>query len=150
MTRSEMAQDTFVKGFNCAQSVFSAFCDDLGIDRDMALKTACGFGAGMARNQEVCGAVTGGILVIGARYGRGEQGNRSATETTYAKVRELMERFSREHGTYICRVLLNGCELTTEQGQVSYLENDFFNRVCRPCIKSVVEILEQVMRRENP
>lgn len=145
MERSEQAVAKFVSGFNCAQSVLFSFCDDLGLDKDNALKLACGFGAGMGRKEEVCGAVTGGIMVIGAKYGRGENDERKATEITYAKIRELMDKFAQQHGTYICRELLNGCELTTEEGQKVYLANDYFNKVCKPCVKSVVKILETII-----
>ena len=68
MDRVEQAVSKFAEGYNCAQSVLFSFCDDLGMDKDKALKIACGFGAGMGRKEEVCGAVTGGIMVIGAKY----------------------------------------------------------------------------------
>lgn len=142
--RQEIAVTKFLEGYNCAQAVFYSFCDDLGLDRNNALKMACGFGAGMGRKEEVCGAVSGGIMVIGAKYGRGEQDDRSATELTYAKTRELMDRFARKHDTLICRKLLQGCELTTEEGQKSFKENDLLNKVCKLCVQSVVEILEHI------
>ena len=145
MIRSEQAVSKFIEGYNCAQSVLFSFCDDLKIDRDKALKMACGFGAGMGRKEEVCGAVSGGIMVIGAKYGRGENDDRKATEITYVKIRELMNQFSQRHGTYICRKLLNGCELTTEEGQKTFKDNDYFNKVCKSCVKSVVEILETII-----
>ncbi|MFA6472182.1 MAG: C-GCAxxG-C-C family protein, partial [Candidatus Latescibacterota bacterium] len=116
-TKCDRACAKFLEGYNCAQSVFYSFSDDLGFEKDTALKIACGFGAGMGRKEEVCGAVTGGILVIGARYGRGEKDCRTATELTYTKTRELMDRFAGKHGTFICRKLLHNCELTTEEGQ---------------------------------
>jgi C_GCAxxG_C_C family probable redox protein len=144
MDRSEQAVAKFVGGFNCAQSVLFSFCDDLGLEKDKALKIACGFGAGMGRKEEVCGAVTGGIMVIGAKYGRGENDDRKATEITYTKVTELMNQFSQRHGTYICRQLLNGCELTTEEGQKIFKENDYRNKICVPCVKSVAAILEEI------
>lgn len=145
MTKSEQAISKFVGGYNCAQSVFSAFCEDLQIDQNAALKIACGFGAGMGRKGEVCGAVTGGIMALGARYGRGENEDRTATEATYARTREFMNRFASQHDTCLCRELLNGCDLTTEEGQKTFRENDLFNKVCKPCVQSAVEIVEKIM-----
>ncbi len=114
------------------------------MDEDTALKVACGLGAGMGRKQEVCGAVTGGILVLGLRHGRGSRDERPAMEATYAKTRELMERFADRHGSCICRVLLNGCDPSTEEGKKQFKEKDLLNVVCRPCMQTVVEILEGV------
>jgi C_GCAxxG_C_C family probable redox protein len=144
-TKSEIAAAKFMEGYNCAQSVFYSFCDDLRFDKETALKIASGFGAGMGRKEEVCGAVSGGIMVLGAKHGRGEKEDKTPTEFTYIKVRELMDRFAGKHGTFICRKLLNGCELTTEEGQKQFKENDFLNKVCIPCIQSTVEILEEII-----
>jgi Putative redox-active protein (C_GCAxxG_C_C) len=66
-------------------------------------------------------------------------------DLTNAKTRELMKRFSEKHGSVICRKLLNGCELTTEEGQSHFKENDFLNKICVPCVQTVVEILESVI-----
>ena len=145
MTKSEQAVSKFLEGYNCAQSVFYSFCDDLGLEKTYALKIACGFGAGMGRKEEVCVAVTGGIIVLGAKYGKVEKDDRSAQEMTYKKTRELMDKFAKKHGTYICRQLLNGCELTLEEGQKSFKENDMLNKICLPCVQSVVNILEELM-----
>jgi len=143
--RAETAVSKFSEGYNCAQSVFYSFCDDLRFDKNTALKMACGFGAGMGRKGEVCGAVTGGIIVIGAKYGRGEKDDRTATELTYQKTRELMDRFEQKHGTFICRKLLNGCELTTEEGRKHFKATNLSNTTCKPCVQSVVEILGDIM-----
>ena len=143
--RTETAVSKFSEGYNCAQSVFYSFCDALGFDKNAALKMACGFGAGMGRKGEICGAVTGGIMVIGAKYGRGERDDRTATELTYKKTTELMDRFEKKHGTYICRKLLHGCELTTDEGQKHFKDNKLADTICKPCVRSVVEILNDVM-----
>ena len=120
--------------------------NELQFEKDTALKMVCGLGAGMGRKEEVCGAVTGGIIVIGTKHGRGEKDDLEATEATYKKTRELMSQFTEKHDTYICRNLLNGCELTTEEGQNHFMENDLLNKTCKLCVQSVVEILESIMK----
>ena len=138
-----VALGKFMTGYNCAQAVLFAHCQDLDLEPNAALKLACGFGAGMGRKGEVCGAVTGGVMVIGADYGRGESDDRSANEKTYAKTRELLERFQSRHGSYICRELLDGCDLMTEEGQRYFKQNSLINR-CKECVRSVMQILEEI------
>ena len=143
-TRSDRAAEKFLAGYNCAQSVLWSFSPELGLDAELSLKVACGFGAGIARRQEVCGAVTGGIMVIGLRHGRGEKQDRTATEATYAKTQELIRRFEARHGTCNCRQLLGGCDLATEQGRADFKEKDLLNRTCKVCVQTVVGILEDL------
>ena len=64
MNRIEKAVGKFKEGFNCAQSVLYSYADELGLPDDLAMKIATGFGGGMGRTQEVCGAVTGALMVI--------------------------------------------------------------------------------------
>lgn len=144
-SRKQKAVDKFFEGYNCAQSVFFAFCEDLGIDGDLALKIACGFGGGMGGKEEVCGAVSGAIMVIGAKYGRGNKDDRAKKEDTYARTRELMERFSQKHGTYLCRQLLGGCDFMTEEGRKLFKEQNLLNKTCKVCIESAVGILEETL-----
>jgi len=142
--RSEIATTRFLSGYNCAQAVLDAFRDETGLDQDLALKIATGLGAGMGRKQEVCGAVTGGILVLGLRHGRGTTDDHSATERTYLRTRELMDRFAAKHGSCLCRQLLQGYNLATEEGLRRAKADDIINKVCRPCVQTVVETLEQM------
>ena len=143
-TRTDVATTRFLSGYNCAQAVLDAFRDEAALDEDLALKIATGLGAGMGRKQEVCGAVTGGILVLGLRHGRGSTGDHSATELTYLRTRELMDRFAARHGSCLCRQLLHGYDLATEQGLRRAKADDMLNKVCRPCVQTVVEILEKM------
>ena len=143
---AERATEKFLEGYNCAQAVLYAFCEDLKLDPEVSLKLSCGFGAGMGKKQEVCGAVSGGIAVLGMKYGRGASDDKSLTETTYTKTRELMDRFQNRHGSYICRQLLDNCDMMTEEGQKHIRENDLRNKTCTLCVQSVVDIVEHVMK----
>ena len=106
---------------------------------------ATGLGAGMGRRGKVCGAVTGGILALGLRYGRGSQQDRSATVQTYQKTQELMARFEKRQGSCLCRVLLDGCDLRTAEGQQYFKEHDLLHQRCLGCVQNVVEELAAML-----
>lgn len=144
-TKIEAATGRFLAGYNCAQSVLYAYGPDLGLDGETALKVATGLGAGMGRRGEVCGALTGGILVLGLKFGRGGHQDRSATENTYQKTLELMERFEKGHGSCFCRVVLDGCDLRTAEGQRYFKEHDLLHKKCIGCVQSVVEDLARMV-----
>jgi C_GCAxxG_C_C family probable redox protein len=143
--KNEVAMERFLAGYNCAQSVLCAYGPDLGLAGETALKVACGLGAGMARRGEVCGAVTGGILAIGLKHGRGGQDDRSATERTYQKTLELMTRFEQRHGSCLCRELLDRCDLRTAEGQRYFKEHDLLHKTCLKCVQTVVEALADIL-----
>ena len=82
---------------------------------------------------------------IGLKHGRGIQDDRLATEKTYELARQLMEQFEQKHGSYICRKLLNGCDLMTEEGQKYFAEKDLLNKTCKECVRSAVQILEKIL-----
>jgi len=144
LEKSAVAVEMFMKGYNCAQSILYAFSGESGLPDETALKISSGLGAGMGRKGEVCGAVTGGIMVLGMRHGWVANDDHTAKETTYSKTQELMNQFALKHGSRICRDLLNGCDLTTEEGQRFFGDNDYLAKICNKCVKRVVEIIEQI------
>jgi C_GCAxxG_C_C family probable redox protein len=85
-TKSDTAVAKLLEGYNCAQAVLYSFCEHLSFEKTTACKIACGFGAGMGRKEEACGAVSGGIMALGLRHGRGEEEDIAATELTYKKT----------------------------------------------------------------
>jgi C_GCAxxG_C_C family probable redox protein len=149
-TKSEVAVEKFLSGYNCAQAVLFAYGPDLGLDTETALKIATGFGGGMGRRGEVCGAVTGGILALGLKCGRGGQQERSVAEVAYQKTRDLMAAFERTHGSCTCRTLLGGCDLQTPQGQQHFKEQDLLHKTCAKCVQTVGEILAGILEPSAP
>jgi len=143
--KSEEAVAMMVAGFNCAQSTLGVFCLELNLDKETAMKLATGFGAGMARKQEVCGAVTGGIMAIGLKYGRGADDGKPEAEHTYRLVGKFMERFAAKYNSCLCRVLLDGCDLLSESGRNFYNENKLSEKICRPCVGEAVRVLEDIL-----
>ncbi len=142
-TKDETALEKFLSGYNCAQSVLYAWAPELGLDQETALKIACGLGAGIARRGETCGAVTGGILVLGLRHGRGAHEDRSATERTYQETQQFMAQFEQRHASCDCRVLLQGCDLRTPEGQRFFKENDLLHKTCVKCVQTAMDLLHE-------
>jgi C_GCAxxG_C_C family probable redox protein len=139
------AESTFRSGFNCTQAVLTSFKDHFDTDTETLFKIANGFGGGMGRKQEVCGAVTGAIMAISLVHGRGEIDSMEKQETTYGKVRELINAFTKEFGTIRCSELLPGCTLLTEDGQKMFREQRLKERCCT-FVKRAYEITEMLIR----
>ena len=142
MKRSEVAVNKFRDGYCCSQSVLFSFADKLEISEDMALKIANGFGAGMGRKQEVCGAVSGAVMVIGLLYGRGVNDGKDKHEYTYDRVRYFIDAFEAKHNTVLCKKLLDGCDLLSPQGQDSFKSSNMIEK-CYGFVEDAVNILEE-------
>ena len=95
-----------MEGFNCAQAVAVAFTDVTGMDPKEAAKLAAPFGGGMGRMREVCGAVSGMLMVLGTLYGYDNADADSKKKELYQQVQALAEQFKEENGSIICRDLL--------------------------------------------
>ena len=106
MDHAEKAVELFSSGYNCAQAVVVAFCDETGMDVDFAAKFSASFGGGMGRMREVCGAVSGMFMVLGALYGYDNSDADSKKKELYQQVQALAEQFRQENGSIICREIL--------------------------------------------
>ncbi|MBL7112546.1 MAG: C_GCAxxG_C_C family protein [Bacteroidales bacterium] len=144
MTKKESAAQTFMTGYNCAQSVFSAFTDYLKLDRETALSISSGFGAGMGRTQATCGAVTGAIMVIGSRLSGQQPSKEGINDYIYSKTREFINQFTERNKTTNCRELVHA-DLNTEEGRNYFEKNNIFNEVCMKCVSDAIDILEEIL-----
>ena len=104
--RAKKARDYFLEGYNCSQSVVVAFSDLTGLDEQFSARMASSFGGGMGRMREVCGAVSGMLLVAGILYGyKGNEGD-EAKKAHYALVQNLAGQFREKVGSIVCREIL--------------------------------------------
>lgn len=139
-----LATRKFKEGYNCAQAIVHHYAEKIGEPAALAFRAATGFGAGMGRKQQVCGALSGGILVIGCLYGRSEGDAKPAQESAYAKTRELLDRFETERGSVICKRLLGDCDLLTDAGRKRFADERLIER-CEACVVSVARILDGIL-----
>ena len=100
------AGELFLKGYNCAQSVVVAFCDVTGLEESYAAKLSSAFGGGMGRLREVCGAVSGMLMVLSLLYGYDTPGDDISKKRLYTEVQQLAGQFREECGAIVCREIL--------------------------------------------
>lgn len=143
-TRVESAVKCFSDGFNCAQAVFSTYAPLFELEEGNALRVSTGFGAGMGRLQEVCGAVTGAFMVIGCKHGMTHSSDTQEKEKAYGLVREFEKRFCRLHGSISCRQLL-GCDLNTGEGKTLFREKNLVKVKCTEYVRNASRLVEQMI-----
>lgn len=142
MKRAEKAEALFLEGYNCAQAVAGAFCDEMKLPFDAVMKLSSSFGGGIGRMREVCGACSGMFMVIGMLYGyeTPETGEKKAEH--YARIRALAERFKEQNGSIICREILG--EAATVGGTPEARTKAYYDkRPCVRCVCTAADVLEE-------
>lgn len=139
MDYGNKAKELFCNGYNCSQAVLGAFCGETGLRKETAFAIASGFGGGIGRLREVCGAVSGMIMAAGLIKGGYEPKDSTAKSERYELIRELAGEFEAKNGSIICRELLN----TEEKGGAPAERTDEYYKK-RPCAE-LVEIAANIL-----
>ena len=143
MSKGEGAHALFMEGCNCSQSVAAAFSDQIGMPIDQVKRLTIGFGAGIGRMREVCGAISGMAFVISALYDE-DKGS------VYARIQDVAGQFRELNGSIICRDLLGldqpGASSPVPQARTSEY---YATRPCPRLVEEAADILERYIA-ENP
>lgn len=167
-TRKEKAVNLFLEGYNCSQSVFVAFADLYGLDRETALKLSASFGGGMGRMREVCGTVSGMLMVAGMETGAVEGKDIQGKKRNYDIVQALAGEFRKRNGSIYCKELLglvpkaadmekdaraedvpSQTVAFTDTRPEERTEEYYKKRPCLALIQDAVDILETVLFRDD-
>jgi len=144
-SKPTLAIATFANSYNCSQSVFSVFAPDFGISKDLSLRLAGPFGAGIARRQETCGAVTGALMALGLKYGKGENGTDEDKKRAFAIAQKFIKDFETEFGSIVCLHLLDNNRMDSEEGAAAIAKEDMFRTRCANYVKYAVEKTEELI-----
>jgi C_GCAxxG_C_C family probable redox protein len=128
---------TFNDDKNCAQSVLGAFADEYNLEKEPLYKLAMAFGGGMGHSNGICGALSGGLMVLGLKHNT----RQFDKEKTYAQTRYLMDEFIKRNGSRDCEKLI-GVDLMTEEGRMKFKEENIKKNVCEKCIADVIDIIK--------
>lgn len=143
MSKGEEALRLFMDGCNCAQSVAAAFSSEMNMNQQQVKRLTIGFGAGVGRLREICGAVSGMAFVISALYDE-DKG------AVYARIQDVAEQFRSQAGSLVCRELL-GLEITGADSPVPQERTaDYYaSRPCPRLVQQAADILAAYLA-DNP
>ena len=147
MNREQKAIELFVEGYNCAQAVIMVYADKLGMDEKTCAKLSSSFGGGMGRMREVCGAVSGMLMVAGLLYGYDGSEDDEVKKAHYERVQYLAGQFREEAGSIICREILKNPP--SDPAPSPRTEEYYRQRPCARMVAVAVRILEAYIAK-NP
>lgn len=134
--RMKRAEELFMQGFNCSQSVATAFADVYGFTEEQMLRVSAGFGAGIGRLRLSCGAFNAMALLVGLENGSVTPGDREGKSANYKTVQQLAARFQEEHGSLICAELLKLKRDAPLSYEASERTAEYYQE--RPCVKQII------------
>ena len=105
--RVEKAKRLFKEGgYNCCQAVVLAYNDVFEISDEVAAAMSSGFGGGMGRMREVCGSVSGMVMLAGLMRPANDPSVKDWRTANYALVQEMAAEFREVNGSIVCKELL--------------------------------------------
>ena len=148
MNHEYKAADLFLSGSNCAQAIVVAFCDVTGMEEAQAAMFSSSFGGGMGRLREVCGAVSGMLMVLGQLYGYTDPGEDDCNKKAHYKaVQALAGQFREEVGSIVCREILKNPP--SDPNPSPRTAEYYKTRPCARMVMTAARILDQYIA-EHP
>ena len=144
--REKQALRNFAAGYNCAQSMFMAYADLLGLTQEQAARVSAGFGGGIGRLRQNCGAFSAAVMLCGALTP--ECGKPENRPEVYRRVQAIHAAFVERCGTVNCAQLLGrraGAEAPVpEERTPAY----YASRPCARVILQACRIVEEHLQEQ--
>jgi C_GCAxxG_C_C family probable redox protein len=150
LSRSEtlkLAETYAEQRFLCTESCLMALAKCQGLESPLIPRIATGFGAGIGRSGEICGAVTGAVMGLSIRYGR-DKVEPTKGRRPYWYATELLKRFNSEHGELRCPALL-GLDLAKPEEYEEYIRRNLWLHNCTRYILSATGIAWDIIKENG-
>lgn len=144
--RTDRAVACFDAGVSCARAICQVYGEEVGLSRELTGRIAAGVGAGMARTDDISGAVAGAVPVLGLAYGGSCEEGGPARERTYATVQEFVAAFTAAQGSVSCTGLL-GYNVGNPDEFAAARQAGVVRRVCPGMVRAAAELLEEMLGR---
>lgn len=146
MSKKDKILEQFNNGYNCTQSILTTYSNELGLDENLALKIATGFGGGFGKSGETCGALTGAFMAISLKHGQDSTDDKAEKARTQEYVNSFIKEFKEKHGPSInCRDLL-GCDISTVEGAKEAKNR---KHLCNKVVETAAELTEKYLNKES-
>lgn len=143
MTRPELSEQIFRKGYNCAQSVLLTFLDDVNLPHEQAMLITSPFGAGIGQTRYICGAVSAMAMLLGLKKGYIAPQDSAQKKLLYQLTREAVYEFEKEFGSVMCYELLHLKKGEVLEEPKVRTEQYYQERPCIKIIQKTVQITEK-------
>lgn len=148
-TPTEKAHELFLQGYSCAQSVFAAFAEELGIEKSVALKISSPFGAGLGRLRGTCGAFSGAVMVNGMLNGN-DTPDPVVKEYVYQKIHQMADEFRTQFGVLECKKLLRLEDDYVVSPKPDVRNDEYYaNRPCEECVIFCAQLAEKLLKETS-
>ena len=150
--KADRAEELFRMGYGCCQATTGAFAQELGLPLETVLRLSSGFSAGFGRLREVCGAFSAVTMVAGMVWGYDDPAQGEAKKALYRRVQRLAEALRRQHGTILCRELLERAGVADDgpAGNPQPRTQEYYqSRPCLGFIRSAAALLEAELAAEG-
>jgi C_GCAxxG_C_C family probable redox protein len=148
MNKVELAFHHLKTGYSCSQSAFSVFAEDLGLDKEVALKISSPFGGGIAGMGRTCGAVIGALMALGLKFDTADASQKHEEKEINKYADAFLSRIKSEAGTITCRDIL-GVDLGIPEGIKTAEEEGLFEKKCPPFIKLAIELADSIISGDS-
>lgn len=145
MNKASLARSYFENGYNCAQSVFASFKDEMGLDEKTALRLSSGFGGGVGGLRSVCGAFSGAVMVLGMLKGYDTPNHQEAKEKLYQLVQTAAKQMTKQFDTYICHDLLEKNNIAADKTPAKRDEDYYRARPCSRYVEACAQIVQELL-----
>lgn len=138
----EQVIEMFKEGLDCGQVITLAIAEDIGLDKELALKSTAPFGGGVFE-ADICGSYVGGLIALGFKYGHSKPGDMETKGQMISKIFQYKEKFNQLHQSHTCAGIL-GYNLTIPEESKIIEEKNLMFTVCPQLVLDVIDIVKNL------
>lgn len=103
MNKEEYAVTLRNRGYNCAQAVICAFCEESDLSQEQMFAISECFGSGLGCTKGTCGALNGACMLAGLSACSRHLNHPDSKARTYMLERNIVQDFEKQAGALVCR-----------------------------------------------